>query len=207
MGLKPLKCSLYNYFPRKTIARTINVSAKLKSSVLSQLLDEGFALKRLWISKRDQSSGSLEQVLAFQKANKSDQRPFLQENCFAMFVDFFLDRMLNTAYCEKIIHKQWVRVVINTYTYADIYICIYAIYTYVYCLRCILWGNWGVFRQFSMQQCIHTPSLNDKIDSGKSHLQDLARWWRTSKGVDIPKISQFYWALFEKTRFLCFFTL
>ena len=37
-----------------------------------------------------------------------------------------------------------------------------------------------------------TPSLNDKIDSGKSHLQDLARWWRTSKGVDIPKISQFY---------------
>ena len=35
----------------------------------------------------------------------------------------------------------------------------------------------------------HTPSLNDKIDSGKSHLQDLARWWRTSKGVDIPKIS------------------
>ena len=32
----------------------------------------------------------------------------------------FLDRMLNTAICEKIIHKQWV--VINTYTYADIYI-------------------------------------------------------------------------------------
>ena len=49
-----------------------------------------------------------------------------------------------------------------------------------------------------------TPSLNDKIDSGKSHLQDLARWWRTSKGVDIPKISQFYWGLFEKTRFFVF---
>ena len=52
-----------------------------------------------------------------------------------------------------------------------------------------------------------TPSLNDKIDSGKTHLQDLARWWRTSKGVDIPKISQFYWALFEKTRFLCFYII
>ena len=52
-----------------------------------------------------------------------------------------------------------------------------------------------------------TPSLNDKIDSEKSHLQDLARWWRTSKGVDIPKISQFYWALFEKTRFLCFYII
>ena len=52
-----------------------------------------------------------------------------------------------------------------------------------------------------------TPSLNDKIDSGKSHLQDLARWWRTSQGVDIPKISQFYWALFEKTRFLCFYII
>ena len=121
MGPKPLKCSWYNYFPRKTIARTINVSAKLKSSVFSQSLDEGFALKQLWISKRDQSSGSLEQVFAFQKANKSDQRPFLQENCFAMFVDFFLDRMLNTAYCEKIIHKQWVRVVINTYTCRYLY--------------------------------------------------------------------------------------
>ena len=52
-----------------------------------------------------------------------------------------------------------------------------------------------------------TPSLNDKTDSGKSHLQDLARWWRTSQGVDIPKISQFYWALFEKTRFLCFYII
>ena len=31
--------------------------------------------------------------------------------------------------------------------------------------------------------------------------------WRTSQGVDIPKISQFYWALFEKTRFLCFYTI
>ena len=50
----------------------------------------------------------------------------------------------------------------------------------------------------------NTPSLNDKIDSGNTHLQDLARWWRTSKGVDIPKISQFYWALFEIMRFLCF---
>ena len=54
---------------------------------------------------------------------------------------------------------------------------------------------------------VDTPSLNEKIDSGKSHLQDLARWWRTSKGVDIPKISQFYWALFEKTRFLCFYII
>ena len=52
-----------------------------------------------------------------------------------------------------------------------------------------------------------TPSLNDKIDSEKSHLQDLARWRRTSEGVDIPKISQFYWALFEKTRFLCFYII
>merc|ERR1711873_137061 len=33
---------------------------------------------------------------------------------------------------------------------------------------------------------------------------DLARWWGTSKGVDIPKISQLYWALFEKTRFFVF---
>ena len=31
--------------------------------------------------------------------------------------------------------------------------------------------------------------------------------WRTSQGVDIPKISQFYWALFEKTRFLCFYII
>ena len=52
-----------------------------------------------------------------------------------------------------------------------------------------------------------TPSLNDKIDSGKTHLQDLAQWWRTSQGVDIPKISQFYWGLFEKTRFLCFYII
>ena len=37
----------------------------------------------------------------------------------------------------------------------------------------------------------YTPRLNEKIDSGKTHLQDLARWWRTSQGVDIPKISQF----------------
>ena len=37
------------------------------------------------------------------------------------------------------------------------------------------------------------PPLNEKIDSGNTHLQDLARWCRTSKGVDIPKISQFYW--------------
>ena len=48
------------------------------------------------------------------------------------------------------------------------------------------------------------PRLNDKTDSGKTHLQDLARGLRTSQRVDIPKISQFYWALFEKTRFLCF---
>ena len=53
----------------------------------------------------------------------------------------------------------------------------------------------------------HTPRLNEKTDSGKTHLQDLARWWRTSKGVDIPKISQFYWALFEKMRFLCFYII
>ena len=52
-----------------------------------------------------------------------------------------------------------------------------------------------------------TPCLNEKIDSGKSHLQDLAQWWRTSQGVDIPKISQFYWGLFEKTRFLCFYII
>ena len=52
-----------------------------------------------------------------------------------------------------------------------------------------------------------TPRLNDKTDSGKSHLQDLARWLRTSQRVDIPKISQFYWALFEKTRFLCFYII
>ena len=48
------------------------------------------------------------------------------------------------------------------------------------------------------------PSLNEKINSGNTHLQDLARWWRTSKGVHIPKVSQFYWHLFEKMRFLCF---
>ena len=52
-----------------------------------------------------------------------------------------------------------------------------------------------------------TLRLNEKIDSGKTHLQDLARWWRTSQGVDIPKISQFYWGLFEKTRFLCFYII
>ena len=53
----------------------------------------------------------------------------------------------------------------------------------------------------------HTPRLSEKTDSGKTHLQDLARWWRTSQRVDIPKISQFYWALFEKTRFLCFYII
>ena len=52
-----------------------------------------------------------------------------------------------------------------------------------------------------------TPRLNEKIDSGKTHLQDLARWWRTSQGVDIPKISQFYWGLFEKAHFLCFYII
>merc|ERR1711963_631917 len=52
-----------------------------------------------------------------------------------------------------------------------------------------------------------TPRLNDKTDLGKSHLQDLARWLRTSQRVDIPKISQFYWAFFEKTRFLCFYII
>ena len=52
-----------------------------------------------------------------------------------------------------------------------------------------------------------TPPLNEKIDSGNTHLQDLARWWRTSKGLHIPKISQFYWGLFEKTRFLCFYII
>ena len=52
-----------------------------------------------------------------------------------------------------------------------------------------------------------TPRLNEKTDSGKSHLQDLARWLRTSQRVDIQKISQFYWALFEKTRFLCFYII
>ena len=60
----------------------------------------------------------------------------------------------------------------------------------------------------SMQSCMRlTPRLNEKTDSGKTHLQDLARWWRTSQRVDIPKISQFYWALFEKTRFLCFYII
>ena len=54
---------------------------------------------------------------------------------------------------------------------------------------------------------LDTPRLNEKTDSGKTHLQDLARWWRTSQRVDIPKISQFYWALFEKTRFLCFYII
>ena len=136
MGPKPLKCSWYNYFPRKTITRTINVSAKLKSSVLSQSLDEGFALKRLWISKRDQSSGSLEQVLAFQKANKSDQRPFSTGKLCCNVRWFFLDRMLNTAYCEKIIHKQWV--VINTCTHMQIFIYTYMQYTRMYIV-------WGVF--------------------------------------------------------------
>ena len=52
-----------------------------------------------------------------------------------------------------------------------------------------------------------TPPLNEKIDSGNTHLQDLAQWWRTSKGLHIPKISQFYWGLFEKTRFLCFYII
>ena len=52
-----------------------------------------------------------------------------------------------------------------------------------------------------------TPYLNEKIDSGNTHLQDLAQWWRTSQGVDIPKISQFYWGLFEKTRFLWFYII
>ena len=51
---------------------------------------------------------------------------------------------------------------------------------------------------------VDTPCLNEKIDSGNTHLQDLAQWWRTSQGVDIPKISQFYWGLFEKTRFFVF---
>ena len=52
-----------------------------------------------------------------------------------------------------------------------------------------------------------TPRLNEKTDSGKTHLQDLARWLRTSQRVDIQKISQFYWGLFEKTRFLCFYII
>ena len=158
MGPKPLKCSWYNYFPRKTITRTINVSAKLKSSVLSQSLDEGFALKRLWISKRDQSSGSLEQVLAFQKANKSDQRPFSTGKLCCNVRWFFLDRMLNTAYCEKIIHKQWV--VINTYTYADI-ICAYMQY-YTYIIH-ILFDVYFVRKLRSFQAifnaAVHTASI------------------------------------------------
>ena len=64
-----------------------------------------------------------------------------------------------------------------------------------------------VFTVSSLPNVQSTPSLNDKIDSGKSHLQDLARWLRTSQRVDIPKISQFYWALFEKTRFLYFYII
>ena len=58
---------------------------------------------------------------------------------------------------------------------------------------------------FATVVALDTPRLNDKTDLGKTHLQDLARWLRTSQRVDIPKISQFYWALFEKTRFLCFY--
>ena len=48
------------------------------------------------------------------------------------------------------------------------------------------------------------PVLKRQDRLGKEPLQDLAQWWRTSQGVDIPKISQFYWALFEKTRFFVF---
>ena len=62
-------------------------------------------------------------------------------------------------------------------------------------------------RSLHCQYHSRTPRLNEKTDSGKSHLQDLARWWRTSQRVDIQKISQFYWALFEKTRFLCFYII
>merc|ERR1711953_1560482 len=62
-------------------------------------------------------------------------------------------------------------------------------------------------RGHCLMGCVVTPCLNEKTDSGKTHLQDLARWWRTSQRVDIPKISQFYWALFEKTRFLCFYII
>ena len=51
------------------------------------------------------------------------------------------------------------------------------------------------------------PSLNKKIDSGNTHLQDLAQWWRTSKGLHIPKISQLFWRFSEKTRFLCFYNI
>ena len=63
----------------------------------------------------------------------------------------------------------------------------------------------GKKQPLSFSQCPPvTPSLNEKIDSGNSHLQDLARWWRTSKGVHIPKISQFNRGLFGKTRFFVF---
>ena len=62
-------------------------------------------------------------------------------------------------------------------------------------------------RSVIIKSLFGTPRLNDKTDSGKSHLQDLARWLRTSQRVDIQKISQFYWALFEKTRFLCFYII
>ena len=65
----------------------------------------------------------------------------------------------------------------------------------------------GVRERVESGVYIVTPCLNEKIDSGKSHLQDLARWWWTSQGVDIQKISQFYWGLFEKTRFLCFYII
>merc|ERR1712020_807185 len=65
----------------------------------------------------------------------------------------------------------------------------------------------GLHLRREMEGARHTPRLNDKTDLGKSHLQDLARWLRTSQRVDIPKISQFYWAFFEKTRFLCFYII
>ena len=73
------------------------------------------------------------------------------------------------------------------------------------------WGGAGLTTQApeSWERGVmgDTPRLNDKTDSGKTHLQDLAQWLRTSQRVDIPKISQFYWALFEKTRFLCFYII
>ena len=75
----------------------------------------------------------------------------------------------------------------------------------------ILWSGQNLSNE-KMNKTVYpgwilTPCFNEKINSGKSHLQDLAQWWRTSQGVYIPKISQFYWGLFEKTRFLCFYII
>ena len=78
----------------------------------------------------------------------------------------------------------------------------------IFCVTRVFFFQMLVYVQTRFPLCrLYTPRLNDKTDSGKTHLQDLARWLRTSQRVDIPKISQFYWGLFEKTRFLCFYII